>query len=48
MLQNLDPEDFIKKAKQIEIKKRRRTLIVTSVIVFLAILFLLYTVLSVN
>lgn len=48
MLQNTDPEDFLKKAEQIEIKKRKRTIVVTSLIVFLAILFLLYTVLSVN
>lgn len=48
MLQNLDPEDFIKKAKQIEIKKRKRTFIITSCLVLLAVLFLLYTVLSVN
>lgn len=48
MSQNLEPEEFIKRAKQIEGQKRKRSIVVTSIIVVITIAFILYTVLSLN
>ena len=48
MPQPIDAESFIEKAKEIEIKKRKRTILITSVIVLVALLFLVLIIFSVN
>lgn len=48
MSQSLDAESFIQQAQEIEIKKRKRTLLITSIIVLVALLFLALIIFSVN